>query len=116
MPNGPYKLKQGCRTQPPFFFLVILLMGMAPVGCVNKQLQLEEYSLARAALQAAENNEASRYSPKSFALAQRYMKKGEKAFKDQYFSKSMGYFRKSRYYSEKAENISRVQMFSQQEE
>lgn len=89
----------------PLFFLAI--------GCVNKQPPREEYNLARAALQAAQISEAKRYAPRVYSQARRYMKKAERAYKDRYFEKSTDYFRKSRYYSEKAENISRLKMFEQ---
>ena len=82
---------------------------------MNKQPPREEYNLARAALKAAKDSEAKRYSPKVYSQARRYMRKAERAYKDRYFDKSTDYFRKSRYYSEKAENISRVKMFKQGE-
>ncbi len=69
--------------------------------------------MARAALKSATDSEAKRYAPRTYAEAKRYMNKGEKAFEDRYYDKSAGYFVKSRYYSEKAENISRVKMFKQ---
>ena len=91
----------------PFLFLAL--------GCVNKQPPIEEYNLARAAVMAAKDSEAKRYAPRVYSQAKRYMRKAERAFKDRYFEKSTGLFRKSRYYSEKAENISRVKMLKQGE-
>ncbi len=82
-------------------------------GCVNKQPPREEFNLARAALEAAKVSEAKRYAPRVYSEARRYMRKAERAYKDRYFEKSTEYFRKSRYYSEKAENISRVMIFKQ---
>ncbi len=83
------------------------------IGCVNKQPPREEFNLARAALLAAKTSEAKRYAPRVYSQARRYMREAERAYKDRYFEKSTDYFRKSRYYSEKAENISRVMMFKQ---
>ena len=91
--------------------LCLLFFGLS--HCVNRQPPIEEYNLARAALKAAKLSEAKRYAPKVYSQAKRYMRKAEKAYKDRYFEKSTGFFRKSRYYSEKAENISRVKMFDQ---
>ena len=82
---------------------------------MNKQPPIEEFNLARAALVAAKDGEAKRYAPRVYSEAKRYMRRAERAFKDRYFEKSTGYFRKSRYYSEKAENISRVKMLNQGE-
>lgn len=98
-------IRKGHLLLCPFLFLSL--------GCVNKQPPIEEYNLARAALRAAKDSEAKRYAPKVYSQARRYMRKAERAYKDRYFEKSTGYFRKSRYYSEKAENISRVKMFKQ---
>ena len=80
---------------------------------MNKQPPIEEYNLASAALKAANDSEAKRYAPRVYSQARRYMRKAERSFKDRYFDKSTEFFRKSRYYSEKAENISRVKMFKQ---
>ena len=98
-------LKKGHWILCPLLFLAL--------GCVNKQPPREEYNLARVALRAAKVSEAKRYAPKVYSQARRYMRKAERAYKDRYFDKSTEYFRKSRYYSEKAENISRVKMFKQ---
>lgn len=99
--------KRGHWLLCPFLFLAF--------GCVNKQPPREEYNLARAALQAASDSEAKRYAPRVFSEAKRYMKKAERSYQDRYFEKSTEYFRKSRYYAEKAENISRLKMFKQGE-
>ena len=96
------------------WFILCPLLFLA-LGCVNKQPPIEEYNLARAAVKAAKDSEAKRYAPKVYSQARRYMRKAERAYKDRYFEKSTGYFRKSRYYAEKAENISRVKMFKQGE-
>lgn len=91
----------------PFLFL--------SSGCVSQDIPIAEYNLARSALQAAKDSEAKRYAPRVYSQARRYMKKARKAYKDRNFDKSTGYFKKSRYYAEKAENISRVRMFKQGE-
>lgn len=74
---------------------------------------MEEYNLARTALQSATDSEAKRYAPRVYSRAKLLMKKAEKAFEERNYDKSTGYFRKSRYYAEKAENIARVNMFKQ---
>lgn len=102
------RLKKGhILLMCPLFFLAL--------SCVNRQPSIEEYNLAQAAFRAAQESEAKRYSPKVFAQARRYFKRAERSYKDRDYKKSTGYFRKSRYYSEKAENISRLKMFQQGE-
>ena len=83
------------------------------VSCVSKEPTIEEYNLAQAAYRAAIESEAKRYAPKVFSRASKFFEQGERAFEDRYFDKSTAYFRKSRYYSERAENIARVKMFKQ---
>ncbi len=96
---------RGALIVAPLLFLLI--------SCVNMEPTVDEYNLAKVALRAAEESEAKRYAPKSFGEASRYFKQGESAFKEKLFEKSAEYFQKSRYYSEKAENISRLKMFKQ---
>lgn len=91
---------------------------MAPLllnlSCVNKRLINEEYNLAQIAFRAAQESEAKRYAPKLFSKSRKYLKWGEKAYREKNYKKSTEYFLKCRYYSEKAENLSRLRMFKQQ--
>ncbi|MEM7645338.1 MAG: hypothetical protein AAF203_00390 [Pseudomonadota bacterium] len=82
---------------------------------MNKQPAIEEYNLAQVAFRSAKENEAKRYAPNSFSQARRFMRRGEKAYRDRHFERSEKFFRKSRFFSEKSENISRVKMFTQGE-
>ncbi len=83
------------------------------LGCVNKRLVNEEYNLAQIALKSSEESEAKRYAPRFFSSSRKYMKWGEKAYGKHEFRRATEYFRKCRYYSEKAENMSRLKMFKQ---
>ena len=98
------------QTFPRFFVFSVLLFS---AGCVNKAPVIEEYNLAEVALRAAKDSEARRYSPKIFAKAKKYMKLGQKAYKQRYYNKANEYFRKCRYYSEKAEEISQIKIFKE---
>ncbi len=99
-------LKKGPRLASPFLFFLI-------VSCVNPQPSREEYNLAVTALRSARDSEAKRYAPKVYTTARRYFRRAERSFKEKYYSDATDYFRKSRYYAEKAENIARVKMFKQ---
>lgn len=96
--------KGHCILCPFLFFLV---------ACANPGPAQQEYNLSETALRAARDSEAKRYSPKVYSQARRYMRKAKKAFEEKNFSQATEYFKKSRYYSEKAENVSRVKMFKQ---
>ena len=80
---------------------------------MNKQPPIEEWNLARVAYSAAQDSDAKRYAPRVYIRAQGYLRKAERAYRERYYEKSTEYFRKSRYYSERAENISRVKMLMQ---
>ena len=84
-------------------------------ACVNPQKTVEEYNLAQGAYRSAQESEAKRYAPKVFYQAKKYLRRARRAYKDRDYDKATGFFQKSRYYSEKAENISRLKQFKQGE-
>ena len=83
-------------------------------GCVNKAVVHEEYNLAQVALKSAEESEAKRYASRYFSSSRKYMKWGEEAYKKQEYKRATEYFKRCRYYSEKAENVSRLKMLKQE--
>lgn len=85
------------------------------LGCVNPQVSQNEYNLARTAYSAAKESEAKRYSPKYFYKAKGYLRRAKRAYDERYYDKATELFRKARYYSEKAENVSRLKQFKQGE-
>ena len=91
----------------PLLFLVF--------GCVSPVKSHEEYNLAQGAYRAAQEGEAKRYAPKVFYQAKKYLRRAQRAFKARDYDKATSFFQKSRYYSEKAENISRLKQFKQGE-
>jgi hypothetical protein len=91
----------------PLFFLVL--------GCVNPQKTQEEYNLAQGAFKSSQESEAKRYAPKVFYQAKKYLRRARRAYKQRDYDKATSFFQKSRYYSEKAENISRLKQFKQGE-
>ena len=85
------------------------------VGCVNPRKTVEEFNLAEGAFRAAQESEAKRYAPKSLYQAKKYLRKAQRAYKERDYDKATGFFQRSRYYSEKAENIARLKQFKQGE-
>ncbi|MCB0377103.1 MAG: DUF4398 domain-containing protein [Bdellovibrionales bacterium] len=84
-------------------------------GCVNPGVSQDEYNLARAAFKAAQEGEAKRYAPKIFYKAQGLYRRGERAYSERYYDEASEHFKKSRYYFEKAEALSRLKLFKQGE-
>lgn len=80
-------------------------------SCVTVEVPVEEYSLARAAQNAALNSDASKYAPQYFHKAQKLYKRGEYLFKERYYEKARKHFVLSRRYAERAESIARVKQF-----
>lgn len=82
-------------------FLLSLLVGCA----VNPPVQ--EYTLARTALNAAQNAGASKYAAGIWFKAEENYRQGENAFKKGQFEVARQYFLESQDYSERAENKAR---------
>ena len=92
---------------------VLIIIPLLNSSCINKRLIDEEYNLAHIAFRAAKESEAKRYAPRAFSKARKYLKWGERAYKKKNYKKSTEYFKKCRYYSEKAEEISRFKLLKQ---
>ena len=98
----------GSKFWKKLWIPVLLCLNLS---CINKRTVNEEYNLAQIAFKSSRESEAKRHAPKSFAKAKRYLKWGKKAYKEKNYRKSSEYFLKSRQYSEKAENLSRLKNF-----
>ena len=85
------------------------------MSCVSDGPTIEEYNLAEVAYRSAEESEANKFAPIVLSKARRLKRRGERALKERNFEESLKLFRKSRFYSEKAENISRLKMFTEGE-
>lgn len=85
----------------------LLLMS----SCVSVERPIKEYTLARAAQQAATSADASKFAPKLFHRSQKLYKKGERLFKERYYDKAKKSFLLSKRYAEKAEAKARVKQF-----
>ena len=96
-------------------FGLTLLLTSFVVSCVNLEVPRHEFNLARTAYIAAKESEAARYSPNLFHKSERYLKRAEQLFKDRRYDRATSYFRKSRYYAERAENVARLKQFKQGE-
>lgn len=83
------------------FFTVI-------VSCQTVPAPIEDYSLARAALDAARSVQAARHSPGYWHQAEEAYRKGRIYFEDRDYSKAKDQFVRARISAEKAENSARL--------
>ena len=88
-----------------------LLACLILSSCVTVEVPVEEYSLARAAQNAALNSDASKFAPQYFHKAQKLYKRGEQLFKERYYDDARKHFVLARKYAERAESIARVKQF-----
>ncbi len=91
----------------PIFLTLSLLMF---VGCATTPPS-EEFALARTALEAAKEQDASRYAPTYFHQAEEAYRKGEIAYRDQEYAVAEESFVKARAFAELADNSARAQKF-----
>lgn len=89
-------------------WLLIAIFPALMVGCTSVTLPIQEYTLARSALESAEHSDAERLAPLIFQEAQELYRKAEQLYHDREFEDSRLMFIKSRKLSEKAENLARM--------
>ncbi len=88
--------------------LVVLSVFLLGVGCVTTPAPMEDYTLARAAIDAAKAVEASRYSPGFWHQADESFRRAEVLFEEREFEEAKAEFIRSRIAAEKAENSARL--------
>ncbi len=94
------------------FFILLFFLFLS--SCISNP-PLEEYTLARTALNAARLVESARYASSLWHQAEESYQKGQKAFHKEDYEKALQYFIQARSYAEKAENITRVVRFQRGE-
>ena len=78
------------------------------VGCVTADPPLDDYNLARAALESARVVEAARHSPGYYHQAEESYRKAKLLFDEREYARAHEEFVKSRLAAEKAENSARL--------
>jgi hypothetical protein len=91
-------------------FIVLFLITILFTSCVSIPPPVEDYTLARTALEAARQIEAARYSPLFFQQAENHYKKAQSLFDDREYDKAQEEFIQCRRAAEKAETAARIQM------
>lgn len=77
-------------------------------SCQTVPAPLEEYTLARAAMDAARNVQAPRHSPGYWSQADQAYRQGQEDYRDHSWSQAKEEFIRARSAAEKAENSARL--------
>lgn len=77
-------------------------------ACVTTPPPIEEYTLARAAIDAAKAVESARYSPGFWHQAEESFRRAQTLFEDQDYAEARSEFVRARIAAEKAENSARL--------
>lgn len=93
-------------------YRTILLMGALTLlsSCATEP-PLEQFTTARAALNAARDVDSTRFSPGHFHRAEEQYRYGEKAYRDEDYALAKKYFEQATYFAEQAENSTRLKKF-----
>ena len=83
------------------------LCGLGLVSCVSNA-PVSDYSIARAAYEAAKESGAPRLAPSIWYKADQAYKKAQKLFNERDYGRARDAFEESRFLSEKAENTART--------
>jgi len=78
------------------------------VGCQTGPMPLEDYSYARAAIEAAREVQAPRHAPGFWHQAEEAFRKAKLLYNDQRWDEARSEFVKARVAAEKAENAARL--------
>lgn len=89
------------RTLAAAFILIL-------AGCVTAPAPIDDYTLARAALEAARSVEAARHSPGFYHQAEESYRKAKLLFEEREYERAKEQFVRARIAAEKAENSARL--------
>jgi hypothetical protein len=88
--------------------VLLLVPVMALICCQSMPPPVEEYAIARAAIEAAKSVQAPRHSPGFWHQAEEAYRKGRALYSERDWSGAKGEFLKARFAAEKAENSARL--------
>lgn len=88
-----------------FFRIAVFLF----IGACSSNPPVEDYALARTALEAARDKDAARYAPNYWHRAEEAYRKGEQNFINHEYKIAEELFVEAKLFAEKAENAARLQ-------
>ncbi len=91
--------------------LAVAAAGLLTVGCVTVQIPVDEYNLARTAMDAARDAESARYAPGLWYKAEEAYKQAQRLYKERHYKESQKLFNEAKIQAERAENAARVTRF-----
>ena len=92
-----------------FFFIGLLsFLTLGSTGCQTGPMPLDEYTMARAAIDAARDVQAPRLSPGFWHQAEEAYRRGRLFYKDSRWDEARIEFLKAKQAAEKAENSARL--------
>lgn len=94
-------------NRPLYAGLVILGLLSVAAGCVSK-IPVDEYAIARAAMDGARESEAPRYAPALWYKAEQAYREGEIFFRERVYDQAFKRFGQARAWAEQAENAARL--------
>lgn len=91
--------------------IVAPILFLSLSNCVVAPPPYEEYTLARAAVRAAQDVDAARFSVGYWNKADENFRLGQKSWKDAEFDRAKLYFKRATDFAERAENATRLKKF-----
>lgn len=83
---------------------------MSSLGCVS-MIPVDEYTIARAAMDGARDSEAPRFAPALWYKAEQAYREGETFFRERSYEQAQSRFNQARTFAEQAENAARLSRF-----
>lgn len=91
--------------------LSIFAAALLSVSCVTVTIPVNEFNLARVAVEAAREADAPRFAPGHWHKAEEAYKQAQRLYKDRHYSKAQRLFVEAKVHAERAENAARVIRF-----
>ncbi len=89
---------------------VIVAVGGGLISCVSL-IPVDEYTIARAAMDGAKESEAPRYAPALWYKAEQAYREGETFYRERAYGDALKRFVQARTLAEQAENAARLSRF-----
>lgn len=88
----------------------LLILFWVAAGCAGAP-PVEDYTIARTALEAARAFEAPRYAPGYYNAAEEVYRRAQKLYSDRYYEEAKVQFKSATELAEKAENATRYKRY-----